>query len=70
MKQPVELEDLEIGVITSALNSFWNEAHEQLTEGGVMMGDGTKRPLGDIEKRLLEQRKELVLPILRKFENL
>jgi len=34
------------------------------------MSDGSKRPLGDIEKVQLEQRKELTMPILRRFENL
>jgi len=34
------------------------------------MGDGSKRLLGDIEKAQLEQRKELTMPILRRFENL
>lgn len=66
----VELTDQEQSIIESALNAYWNEAHEQLDRNGVMMWDGSKRPLGDIEKQQLIKRKEIVLPILRKFENL
>lgn len=34
------------------------------------MSDGSKRPLGVIEKAQLEQRKKLIIPILMCFENL
>jgi len=70
MKKTIELDDLESGIIMNALNAYWNEAHEQLENNYVMMSDGSKRPLGYIEKGLLEQRKELVLPILKRFENI
>ena len=69
MKQ-IELTEQEQSIIENALNAYWNEAHQQLENKGVMMFDGVKRPLGDIEKQQLEQRKELTLPILRRFENL
>lgn len=70
MKIQVELSDQECIIIESALNAYWNDVHEQLENRGVIMSDGTKRPLGDIEKTLLKQRKELVFPLLSKFENL
>ena len=70
MKIQVELSEQESSIIECALNAYWNEAHEQLENRRVMMSDGTKRPLGYIEKAILEQRKELVLPLLNKFENL
>lgn len=66
----VELTDQEISIIQSALNAYWNDAHEQLENKGVMMSDGTKRPLGDIEKKLLEERKDLVYPLLRRIEDI
>ena len=70
MKTTIELTEQEQSVIENALNAYWNDAHEQLENKGVMMSDGIKRPLGDIEKAQLEQRKELTLPILRRFENM
>lgn len=70
MKNQIELEDIESSVITSALNEYWNDAHKQLEEGGVRMSNGELRPLGDIEKALLIKRKELVYPLLERFENL
>lgn len=66
----IELTDQEQSIIESALNAYWNEAHTQLDQKGVYMSDGTKRPLGDIEKSQLEQRKKLVKPLLMRFENL
>lgn len=70
MKTTIELTEQEKSIIENALNAYWNHAHEQLENKGVMMIDGSKRPLGDIEKAQLEQRKELTMPILRRFENL
>ena len=64
----IELDNLEQGIIASALNHYWCDANEQLDRNAVIMWDGTNRPLGDIEKTLLVQRKELVLPLLKKFE--
>lgn len=68
MKQ-IELTDLEQSVIQSALNAYWNDAHTQLYNNCKYALDGTKLPLGDIEKEMLENRKKLTLPILRRFEN-
>jgi hypothetical protein len=70
MKRTIELTEQEQSIIENALNAYWNEAHEQLENRGVMMSDGTRRTLGDIEKVQLEKRKELTIPILRRFENL
>ena len=69
MKQ-IELTDQEQSIIENALNAYWNEAMTQLNDKGVYMTDGQKRPLGDIEKMQLEKRKELTLPLLKRFENL
>ena len=69
MKTKIELTEQEQSIIENALNAYWNDAHEQLENKGVMMSDGSKRSLGDIEKAQLEQRKELTMPILRRFEN-
>jgi GTP-dependent phosphoenolpyruvate carboxykinase len=70
MKNTVELTDQEVSIIESALNSYWNEAHEQLETKKVMMSDGSKRPLGFLEEKMLQQRKGLVYHLLVKFENL
>lgn len=66
----IELTNEEVAIIENALNQYWNDAHNQLEINGSFMIDGSKRPLGDIEKELLEQRKRLTLPLLRRFENL
>lgn len=68
-KTVVELSDKEIAFITSALNAYWNDAHDQLTEGGAKM-TCERRPLGDIEKKILEQQKEFAMLFLETFENL
>lgn len=70
MAKKIDLTEQEHSIIENALNAYWNEAHLQLEEKSVMMSDGTRRPLGDIEKTLLEKRKELTLPLLRRIENL
>lgn len=70
MTRTIELTEQEQSIIENALNEYWNNANEQLEIQGVIMSDGTKRPLGDIEKVQLEKRKELTIPILRRFENL
>ena len=69
MKQ-IELTSQEQSIIENALNAYWNEAMTQLNDKGVYMTNGQKRPLGDIEKMQLEKRKELTLPLLKRFENL
>jgi len=69
MKQ-IELTSQEQSIIENALNAYWNDAHTQLDNNGAYMLNGTKRPLGDIERQQLEQRKELTFPILKRFENL
>jgi len=61
MTKEVQLTDLEIIVITHALNHYWNDAHYKLEN---------KKPLGDIERDLLKMQKEITFPILVKFENL
>tara|TARA_B100001057_G_scaffold336355_1_gene337135 strand:+ start:379 stop:594 length:216 start_codon:yes stop_codon:yes gene_type:complete len=70
MKTKIELTEQEQSIIENALNAYWNDAHQQLENKGVIMSDGSKRSLGDIEKAQLEQRKELTMLILRRFENL
>lgn len=64
MTKQVELTLIEQGIIESALNAYWNDAHDLLSK------NSRDYPLGDIEKDLLEQRKAIVLPLLRRFENL
>ena len=61
MTKEVQLTDLEISVITQALNHYWNDANYKLEN---------KKPLGDIERDLLKMQKEFTFPILTKFENL
>lgn len=70
MTRTIELTRQEQSIIENALNAYWNSAHEQLEKKGVLMSDGTRRPLGDIETKLLEQQKELTHPLLMRFENL
>ena len=69
-KRNIELTDIEHSIIMDALNSYWNEASEKLSNNNVVMSGGVKRPLGDIEKRLLKQQKDLTAPILRRFEKI
>ena len=66
----VELTDLEIAVISSALNDHLHEAVKALHDNNVLMSNGTRRPLGNIKKLTLQRRKELILPLIRTFENL
>ena len=68
MKTKIELTEQEQSIIESALNAYWNDAEIQLQNKGRYTPVG-KIPLGDIEKKLLEQRKELTMPIIRRFEN-
>lgn len=56
----IELTDHEIAIITTALNEYWRTVDMKLQN---------PETLGTIEKRLLEQSKELTLPLLMKFEN-
>ena len=68
MKTKFELTEQEQSIIENALNAYWNDAEIQLQNQGRYTPVG-KIPLGDIEKKMLEQRKELTLPIIRRFEN-
>jgi len=68
MKTTIELTEQEQSIIESALNAYWNEAAIELQNKGRYTPIG-KIELGDIEKKLLEQRKELTLPLIRRFEN-
>jgi hypothetical protein len=68
-KKTVELTDQEISIIESALNHYWNDANDQLTNGGAIMYAAERRPLGDIEKGMLEKRMQLVKPLLMDMEN-
>lgn len=70
MSYKIELSVTEASIIENALNAYWNDAHEKLENNYVLMSDGTKRPLGDIEKEIFTKRKEFVKPILDRFENL
>ena len=63
----IELTGIERGLIESALNHYWNDAHNLLDNKGVVMSDDIKRPLGDIEKTQLEVRITLIKPLLDKF---
>lgn len=65
----VILTDQEVSLITNAINMYWNDAQDQLLNGGAPM-EIKRRPLGDIEKQLLEQRVVLLTPMFDKFENL
>ena len=65
-----ELTNQEQSLIENALNHYWNDAHTQLDNNCKYALDGTKLPLGDIEKEMLQKRKDLTLPLLRRFENL
>lgn len=49
----------ELSLIESALNHYWNDAHEQLNE--------SKRPLGDIEKQQLKKRLQLAKDLMSKM---
>lgn len=69
MSKKIKLTDQEQSIIESALNAYWNDAAIQLQNGGRYTPVG-KMPLGDIEKQQLEQRKELVMPLLRRFEQM
>lgn len=70
MKSKIELTEQEQGIIEAALNDYWHAAHESLESNSVMMSDGTRRPLGTIEKAAFSQRKDLILPLISRFENL
>ena len=45
--------------ILSAINHYWNDANDQLSNGGELPLSGKRRPLGDIEKEQLEERKKM-----------
>ncbi|GAF96568.1 unnamed protein product [marine sediment metagenome] len=64
----IEITTQEKGIIESALQAYWSDANILLANKGHYSPVG-KIPLGDIEKQLLEQRQELVYPILSRFEN-
>lgn len=46
-------------IIQSALNHYWNDAHDQLENGGCLSLNGERRPLGDIEKEQFNQRMDM-----------
>lgn len=66
----LELTELDSSIILSALNEQWNRAFLELERGYVIMQDGSKRPLGDIERALNESTVQLTTPLIKKFENL
>lgn len=66
----IELTDQECSIIVNALNAYWNEAHLQVQEGKVLMSNGDKRPIGDIEKKQQQWVVEHAKPLLEKFNNL
>lgn len=66
----IDLTETEISVIENALNAHWHEAKEILDRNAKISHDGTRIPLGDIEKQQLSKRLELILPLIRKIENL
>tara|TARA_R110000822_G_scaffold128195_28_gene263960 strand:- start:1479 stop:1661 length:183 start_codon:yes stop_codon:yes gene_type:complete len=57
----IELTVLEQSIIENALNAHWHDAHNKLDD----MKDFTS-----VEKQLLEQRKEIILPLLKRFEQM
>ncbi len=65
----IELTDQEQSIIESALNAYWNDANDQLTNGGAISLNVERRELGHIEKAMLEKRMELVKPLLMRIEN-
>lgn len=67
MNKTIELTDQEVSIIENALNAYWNDAHELLENNVRLCIDGTKIPLGDIEKQILIKQKELTVPLLRKI---
>ena len=58
------------GLTQSALNHYWNDAHDQLSNGGVLDISGERRPLGDIEKAQLEDRLELCKKLMEELDEL
>lgn len=64
----MNLTDQEKSVILNALNYYWNDAHKRLDQGFTFMSDGSRRPIGDIEKIILEKQKEFSYPLIMKFE--
>lgn len=66
----IELTDQECSIIENALNAYWNEAYLQVQEGKVLMSNGDKRPIGDIEKKQQQWVVEHAKPLLEKFNNL
>lgn len=66
----IQLSQKEESVIQEALYYFLEEAKQNLKDDFVLMYDGSKRPIGKIERGILKKREEIVLPILKKFEQL
>ena len=50
-----------------ALNKQFNDAHFQLENDYILMSDGTKRPIGYIEKRNLKHSKNEALELMTKI---
>lgn len=59
MKYKIELNEQEICVLENALNAYFLETNEKLKH---------EQSLGDIEKKLLKQEFDLILPLLMKIE--
>lgn len=49
------------GLILSALNHYWNDAHDQLSNG---------RPLGDIEKHQLKERLDMCKTLMDEIDEI
>ena len=57
----IKLTSIEISVITDALNAYWNDADSRLKN---------EKHLGDLEKALLNETKNITHPIILKLSNL
>ena len=58
----------EQAIILEALHYYLEEAKQNLKDNNVLMYNGTRRPIGIIERKLLEDRPKLVEPIIKKLE--
>lgn len=69
MSMNIELTEQEVCVVIDALNEYFHNANTQLENGGVHY-DGGFRGNGIVEKKLLEIKKEMSLPLIYKLEQL
>jgi len=58
------------GLIQSALNHYWNAAHDQLSNGGALSLSGERRPLGDIEKKHLEEQLKMCKTLMDELDEI